>query len=207
MRVLTKVHLVKAMVFPVVIYRHESWTIRKAEHRRIDTLNCGVGEDSWASLGLQGDPTSPSSRRSVLNIHWKDYVEAEAPILWPPVTKNWLLRKDPDAGKDWKHGKGDDRGWDGWMASPTQWKWVWASSGSWWWTGKTGMLQSMGSQRVGQLNWTNKITCGHQQVFPIAQMVKNLPAMQESQVRSLGQEDPLEKGMVIHSSILAWRIP
>ena len=46
MRVLTKVHLVKAMVFPVVIYRHESWTIRKAEHRRIDTLNCGVGEDS-----------------------------------------------------------------------------------------------------------------------------------------------------------------
>ena len=52
----TKVHLVKAMVFPVVMYGCESWTIKKAEHRRIDVLNCGVGEDSWESLGLQGDP-------------------------------------------------------------------------------------------------------------------------------------------------------
>ena len=55
-----KVHLVKAMVFPVVTYACESWTIKKAEHRRIDTLNCGVGEDSLESLGLQVDPTSPS---------------------------------------------------------------------------------------------------------------------------------------------------
>ena len=55
-------------------------------------------------------------------------------------------------------GEGDDRGWDGWMASPTRWTWVWASFGSWWWTGKPGVLQSMGSQRVRQdwatqLNW------------------------------------------------------
>ena len=64
--------LVKAMVFPVVMHGCESWTIKKAEHRRIDGLNCGVGEDSWESLGLQGDPTSPSQRKSVLNIHWKD---------------------------------------------------------------------------------------------------------------------------------------
>ena len=56
----TKVHVVKAMVFPVVMYRCESWTIKKAEHGRIDALNCGVGEDSWESLELQGDPTSPS---------------------------------------------------------------------------------------------------------------------------------------------------
>ena len=56
----TKVHLVKAMAFPVVMYGCESWTIKKAEHRRTDALNCGVGEDSWESLGLQGDPTSPS---------------------------------------------------------------------------------------------------------------------------------------------------
>ena len=56
----TKVHLVKAMVFPVVVYGCESWTIKNAEHQRIDALNCGVGEDSWESLGLQGDPTSPS---------------------------------------------------------------------------------------------------------------------------------------------------
>ena len=56
----TKVHLVKAMVFPVVMYGCESWTIKKTEHWRIDVLNCGVGEDSWESLGRQGDPTSPS---------------------------------------------------------------------------------------------------------------------------------------------------
>ena len=55
----TKVCLVKAMVFPVVMYGCESWTVKKAEHRRTDALNCGVGEDSWESLGLQGDPTSP----------------------------------------------------------------------------------------------------------------------------------------------------
>ena len=59
----TKVHLVKAMVFPVVMYGCESWTIKKAECWKIDALNCGVGEDSWESLGLQGDPTSPSWRR------------------------------------------------------------------------------------------------------------------------------------------------
>ena len=56
----TKVHLVKAMVFPVVMYGYESWTIKKAEHRKLMLLNCGVGEDSCGSLALQGDPTSPS---------------------------------------------------------------------------------------------------------------------------------------------------
>ena len=55
-----KVRLVKALVFPVVMYGYESWTVKKAEHRRIDALNCGVEEDFWESLGLQGDPTSPS---------------------------------------------------------------------------------------------------------------------------------------------------
>ena len=56
----TKVRLIKAMIFPVVIYRYESWTVKKAECQRIDALNCGVGEDSCESLGLPGDPTSPS---------------------------------------------------------------------------------------------------------------------------------------------------
>ena len=55
----TKVRLVKAMVFPVVMYGCESWTVKKAERRELMFLNCGVGEDSWESLGLQGDPTSP----------------------------------------------------------------------------------------------------------------------------------------------------
>ena len=69
----TKVSLVKTMVFPVVTYGCESWTIKKAECRRIDALNCGIGEDCSESHGLQGDPTSPSSRRSVLGVHWKDW--------------------------------------------------------------------------------------------------------------------------------------
>ena len=69
----TRVRLVKAMVFPVVVYGCESWSIKKAEHWRISALNCGVGEDSWESLGLWWDPTSPSLRRSVLSVHWKDW--------------------------------------------------------------------------------------------------------------------------------------
>ena len=84
-------------------------------------------------------------------------VEAEAPILWPPDVKNWPTGKDLDAGKDWRQEKGMTE-WDDWNASPTQWTWVWVSSGSWWWTGKPGMLQSMGLQTVGhdwamELNW------------------------------------------------------
>ena len=73
--------------------------------------------------------------------------EVEAPVLWPSDAKNWLLGKDPDAGKDWRQEKGMT-GWDGWMASLPQWTWVWVNSGSWWWTGRHGMLQSMGLQRV-----------------------------------------------------------
>ena len=102
-----------------------------------------MGDQSWVFIG-------------------RTDVEAETPILWPPDAKNSLIRKDPDAGTDWG-GEGDDRGWDGRMASPTQWTWVWINSGSRWWTGRPGMLQSMdslpGSQRVRhnwviELNWT-----------------------------------------------------
>ena len=69
----TKVRLAKAMAFPVVIFGCESWIIKKAECRSLILLNCCVGEDSWESPRLQGDPTSPSLRKSVLNIHWKDW--------------------------------------------------------------------------------------------------------------------------------------
>ena len=92
-------------------------------------------------------------------------VEAETPILWPPDAKCWLIWKDPDAGKDWgQEEKGMDRGWDGWMASLTQWTWVWVDSGSWWWTGRPGVLQFTGLQRVGhdwvtELNWTQNKGC------------------------------------------------
>ena len=85
--------------------------------------------------------------------------EAEAPILWPPDAKNWLIGKDPDAGKDWRQeekGMREDEmvGWH----HQLHWTWVWASSRSWWWTGKPGVLQSMGSQRVGH-DWVTELNC------------------------------------------------
>ena len=89
--------------------------------------------------------------------------EAETPVLWPPV-ENWLIWKDPDAWKDWRWDEKGTTGLDGWMASPTRWTWVWVNSGSWWWTGRPGMLRFMGSQRVGhdwvtELNWTDVSVC------------------------------------------------
>ena len=66
--------------------------------------------------------------------------EAKTPIFCPPDEKSWLIGKDPDAGKDWGWEEKRMRGWDGWMASPTQWTWVWMDSRSWWWTGRPGVL-------------------------------------------------------------------
>ena len=98
----TKVHLVKAMVFPVVTYECESWTIRKAECRRIDAFELCVGEDSWESLGLQGNQTSHPQGNQPWIFMGRTDAEAEIPILWPPDAKNWLIGKDSDAGKDWR---------------------------------------------------------------------------------------------------------
>ena len=117
-------------------------------------LNCGVGEDSWESLGLQGDPTSLSKMKSVLNIHWKDwYWNSNTLATWCQELSHW---KRPWYWERLKAGgEGDNRGWDGWLASPTQWTWVWVNSGSWWWTGRPSVLQSMGSQSGTWLsNWT-----------------------------------------------------
>ena len=102
-------------------------------------------------------PIHPKGDQSWVFIGRTD-AEAETPILWSPNAKNWLIWKDPDAGKDWRQEeKGTTRGWDGWMASPTQWTWVWVNSGSWWWTGRPGVLQNMGSQRVGH-KWVTEVT-------------------------------------------------
>ena len=106
--------------------------------------NRGAGEDSSESLGWQGDQNVKPSRKSTLNIHWKDWCEGLA--TWCKELTHW---KRPWC---WKRlstgGEGDVRSWDGWMASLTQWTWVWAISGRQWRTGKCGLLQSMGSQRV-----------------------------------------------------------
>ena len=123
-------------------------------------LNCGVGEDSWESIGLQGDPTSPSLRKSALNIHWKEWCwswNSNTLATWCEELTHWI---NPWSWERSKAGREeDDRGWDGWMASLTQWTRVWVNSGSWWWTGRPGVLRFMGSQRGGhewvtELNWT-----------------------------------------------------
>ena len=86
-------------------------------------------------------PVNPKGNQSWIFIGRTD---AEAPVFWPPDAKNWLVRKDPKAGKDWSQEEKCNRGWDGWMASPTRWIWVWVNSRSWWWTGRPWVLQSMG---------------------------------------------------------------
>ena len=132
---------------------------RKLSAKELMLLICGVGEDAWESLGQQGDPTSPSWRKSILNIHWKDWC-----WNWNSSTlASWCeelthLKRPCCWGRLKAGGEGEDRGWDGWMAPLTQWAWVWIDSGCWWWTGRPGVLQSMGSQRVGldwmtELNW------------------------------------------------------
>ena len=106
------------------------------------------------SLGLQGDQTTQSLKKSLLRVHWKDWCwswNSNTLATWWEELTHW---KRPWCWERLKvEGEGDDRGWDGWMASLTRWTWAWASSRSWWWTGKPRMLQSMGSQRVGH-DWT-----------------------------------------------------
>ena len=112
-----------------------------------------VLEKTLESLRLQGDQTSPSWRKSVLNIHWKDWFwswNSNTLTLWCEEPNHW---KRPWCWERLKvGGERDDRGWDGWMASLTQGTWVWINSGSWWWTGRPDVLQSLESQRVGH-NW------------------------------------------------------
>ena len=141
--------LVKAMVFPVVMYECESWTIKEVEHQRIDAF------ELWCWIRLLRVPWT--ARRSNQSIHWKDWCwswSSSTSATWEPThwKRPWYWSRLKVGGEE------DDRGWDGWMASLTQWTWVWVSSWSWWWRGKPGVLQSMMSQRVGhdwatELNW------------------------------------------------------
>ena len=116
----TKVPPVKAMVFPVVMYGCEIWTWRKAEHWRIDVLNCGVGEDSWESLGLQEIQPVLSEGDQPWDFFGMNHAKAETPVLWPPHAKSWLFGKDSDAGRDWgqeEKGTTEDEmtGWHHWL--------------------------------------------------------------------------------------------
>ena len=149
------------MVFPVVMHGCESWTVKKAKHWKIDAF------ELWCWRRLLTVPwTTWRSNQSILeeiglNSHWKDWYwnwnSNSVATWWVELThlkRPWCQERLKVGGE------GDDREWDGWMASLTQWTWVWVNSGSWWWTGRPRVLQSMGSQRVRhdwptELNWTN----------------------------------------------------
>ena len=109
-------------------------------------------------------PVHPKGDQSWVFVGRTD-VEAETPILWPPDEELTHWKRPWCWERLRAGGEGDGRGWDGWMASLTQWTWVWVNSGSWWWTGRPGVLQFMGLQRVGhdwvtELNWTNCLELG-----------------------------------------------
>ena len=142
------------------MYGCENWTINKTEHQRIDAFELWC----WGRL-LRVPSTAKRShlsilkeiRKSVLNIHLKDWCwswSSNTLATWCKEPTHW---KRPCCWERLKvREEGDDRGWDGWMASPTLWTWVWVGSRSWWWTGKPSMLQSVGLQRVGH-NWVTEL--------------------------------------------------
>ena len=154
----TKVYLVKDMVFPEVMYGCESWTIKQAECQTIHAF------ELWCWRILRVPWTARRYNQSILteislNIHWKDWCwSSNTLVTWWEELSQW---KRPWCWQRMKTGgEGDNRGWDGCIASPSLWTWVWVSSVSWWWTGRPGVLQSMGrkeSGRTERLNWKVQI--------------------------------------------------
>ena len=157
----TKVHLVKAMVFPVVMYGCEHWTIKKAEPQRIAAF------DVWCWRRLLRVPWNARRfNQSILKeispgcllegLMLKLKLQYLGHLMWRADS----LEKTLMLGKTEGRRRRDERGWDGWMTSPTQWTWVWVDSGIWWWTGRPGVLWFMGLQsqtRVRdwtEMNWT-----------------------------------------------------
>ena len=145
------------MVFPVVMYGCESWTVKKAEAPKnwcFWTMVLDKTLDSPLDC-KEIQPILSKGDQSLVFIGRSD-VETETPLLWPPDAELTRWKRPWCWERLRAEGEGDDRGWDGWMASPTQWTWVWVGSGSWWWTGRPGVLQFMGSQRVGH-DWATKL--------------------------------------------------
>ena len=157
----TKVCLVKALVFPVFVYGCESWTVKKAECWSIDAF------ELWCWRRLLSVPwTARRSNQSILKEINPGISLEEMMLMLKLQYFGHLMRRVDSLEKTrcleglWAGAEGDDRGWDGWMASLTLWTWVWVNFGSWWRTGRPGVLQFMGSQRAGhkQLNWTEPLT-------------------------------------------------
>ena len=148
------------MVFPVVMYGYESWTVKKAQHWRTDAFELWF----WRRL-LRVPWTARRSNQSILKeISPGCSLKGLMLRLKLQYFGHFMRRVDSlekilMLGGTGGRRRGDNRGWDGWMASPAQWTWVWVNSGSWWWTGRPGMLRFVGSQRVerdwvAELNWT-----------------------------------------------------
>ena len=149
----TKVHLVKAMVFPVVMYGCESWTIKKVEHWRINAFELWC----WRRF-LRVPWTARRSSQSILKEMSPEYSLEE--LMLKLQYFGHLMERTDSFERPWcwerlkAGGKGHGRRWDGWVASPTWWTLVWASSGNWW-TGKPGVLQSTGLQsQIWLSDWT-----------------------------------------------------
>ena len=156
----TKFSLVKAMVFPVVMYGYESWTVRKAECQRINAFELWC----WRRL-LRVPRTTRRPKQSILKeispeYSFKDWCCSWSSNIWAIWCEELTHWKRPwCCGWLKAGGEGDNRGWDGWIGSPARWTWVWVNPESWWWAGRPGVLQSMVSQRVAhnwatELNWT-----------------------------------------------------
>ena len=146
-------HLVKAMVFPVVMYGCESWTIKKAEQQTIDAFELWC----WRRL-LRVPWTARRSNQSILK-EISPECSLEGLMLNLKLQYfGYLMQRTDSFEKTLMLGKieGRSRRWDGWMASLTLWTWVWVNSGSWWWTWRLGVLQSIGSQRVRH-NWATEL--------------------------------------------------
>ena len=153
----TKVRLVKAMVFLVVMYGCESWTMEKSECQRIDAF------ELWYWRGLLRVPwTARRSKQSILKEISPEYSLKVLMLKLKLQYFGHLMWRTDSLEKTLMLGKTDGRRrrvWQMmrcWIASLTQWTWIWVSSGNWWWTGKPDMLQSMGSQRIGH-NWATEL--------------------------------------------------
>ena len=133
------------------MYVCKSWTMKKAECWWIDAFElwCWRRQDLESPLDYRKNKLVHSKgNQSWISVGRTD-TEAETPILWPPDVENWLTGC-------WEEKEGDDRGWDGWMASPTPWTWVWVNSGSWWWTGRPGhaAIHGVAKNRTRLSDWT-----------------------------------------------------
>ena len=147
----TKVCIVKTMVFQVVMYGCECWTIKKAEHRRTDAFELWC----WRRL-LRDSWTGRKSNQSILKEISPEYSSEGLMLKLKLQSLATWCKKLPQWKRAWcwerlkAGGEGENRGWDVWTISLTLRTWVWASSGSWWWTGKPGVLHSLGVTK----SWT-----------------------------------------------------